>query len=207
MEHELFQSQLKPSVDGALISHIIESSSSGEHPHRTAAMELIVERSIQERRKRMVKKAKDITSQTDSTSQSKENCKTLTVPIQQAQPPAPQPQPPFQPPGFVARYLIRSPTKHEAPSGPSTLLNTAKKTEVTQPEEPRTDTKINQIPSEVLVELVCMSCGVKQQRRSLGSGLYCISCPRSSSVMRCVGCGTNRAENVKLCTHCHRKFR
>jgi len=59
MEHELFQSELKPSVDGALISGMIRSSSSGLHSHRTAAMGLILERSIQERRERMLTKAKN----------------------------------------------------------------------------------------------------------------------------------------------------
>jgi len=59
MEHELFQSELKPSVDGALISGMIRSSSSGLHSHRAAAMELILEKSIQDRRERMLTKAKN----------------------------------------------------------------------------------------------------------------------------------------------------
>ena len=54
MEHELFQSKLKPLVDRALISDAIESSCSGEHPHRAAAIELILERSIQDRRERVL---------------------------------------------------------------------------------------------------------------------------------------------------------
>lgn len=59
MEHELFQSELKPSVDGALISSMIRGSSLGLNSHRAAAMELIIERSIQERRERTFAKAKD----------------------------------------------------------------------------------------------------------------------------------------------------
>jgi len=59
MEHELFQSELKPSVDGALISSMIRSSSSGLHSHRAVAMASILERSIQERRERTFAKAKD----------------------------------------------------------------------------------------------------------------------------------------------------
>jgi len=59
MEHELFQSELKPSVDGALVSGMIRSSSSGLHSHRAAATELILERSIQDRRERMLAKTKD----------------------------------------------------------------------------------------------------------------------------------------------------
>jgi len=59
MEHELFQSELKPSVDGALISSMIRGSSLGLNSHRAAAMELIIERSIQDRGERMLAKAKD----------------------------------------------------------------------------------------------------------------------------------------------------
>jgi len=59
MEHELFQSELKPSVDGALISNMIRSTSSGLHSHRAVAMASIFGRSIQERRERTFAKAKD----------------------------------------------------------------------------------------------------------------------------------------------------
>ena len=59
MEHELFQSELKPSVDGTLISSMIRGSSLGLNSHRAAAMELIIERSIQDRSERMLAKAKD----------------------------------------------------------------------------------------------------------------------------------------------------
>ena len=52
MEYELFRSELKPSVDGALLSKTIRGSSSGENSHRAAVMESIFERSIQERRDR-----------------------------------------------------------------------------------------------------------------------------------------------------------
>ena len=59
MEHELFQSELKPSVDGTLISSMIRSSSSGLNSHRAAAMVLILEGSIQDCRERMLMKAKN----------------------------------------------------------------------------------------------------------------------------------------------------
>ena len=59
MEYELFQSELKSSVNGALISGMIRSSSSGLHSHRAAAMELILERSIQDRRERVLAEAKN----------------------------------------------------------------------------------------------------------------------------------------------------
>ena len=59
MEHELFRSKLKCSVDSALVSDIIRSTSSGLNSHRTAAIELILEKSILERRKRMLTKGKN----------------------------------------------------------------------------------------------------------------------------------------------------
>ena len=203
MEHELFQSKLKPSVDCAIISHIMETSSSGKYPHRTAAMELILERSIQEYRKRIVAKIAMASSQPDSTPQTKGNNDAPRVPIQQVQPPGPGSQLPPQPSGFVAKYLVRNANKHEASPGSSDLSKSTKNTEVVQHEESQKNTKT----AENFAELVCMDCGLKQQRSNLGSGIYCVSCPRSSSVMRCVGCGTDRAENVRKCTNCHRKFK
>ncbi|KAF9793441.1 hypothetical protein BJ322DRAFT_1155521 [Thelephora terrestris] len=214
MEHELFQSKLKPLVDGALISYIIEGSSSGEHLHRTAALELILERSIQERRKRILAKAKNNGSQPDATHQPTGSSKTPKVPIQQVQPPTPTPAPAPQPQpqsyNFIAHYLARTapaPVKAEASLASSTLPKPVARPEVVQREEPPPEIKTNPPPSEVVVELVCMGCGVKRYRCSLKSGVYCTSCPRSSSVMRCVGCGTIRAENVKVCANCRKKFK
>ena len=210
MEHELFQSKLKPLVDSALIPYIIENSSSGEHPYRTAALELILEMSIQERRKRVLAKVKTNTSQQDPPPQPKPSSMVPKPPIQQAQPPVPVPQPQPQPPsGFIAHYFARNvsaPTKVEASSGPPTIPKTVMKTEVAQQKEPPADTP-KPVPSEDVVELVCMGCGVKQRRHGLASGLYCASCPRSSSVMRCVGCGIVRAECIKICTNCRKKFK
>ena len=211
MEHELFQSKLKPLVDSALIPYIIENSSSGEHPYRTAALDLILERSIQERRKRILEEARKNTSQQDPASQPKPSSTVLKAPIQQAQPPVAvkqsQPQPPS---GFIAHYFaprnVPAPTKVEASSGSSTISKTAVKTEVAQHKEPPVGTP-KPAPPEDVVELVCMGCGVKQWRHGLASGLYCASCPRSSSVMRCVGCGTVRTESIKICTNCRKKFK
>lgn len=214
MEHELFQSKLKPSVDGALISYIIESSSSGEHRHRTAALKLILERAIRERRKRILTKAKNNTSPPHPTCPPNGSNKTPTVPIQQVQlptpAPTPAPQPQFQSYNFIAHYLTRYPsasTKDEAPPVSSTLPKPAKTIEVVQREEPPPDIKTNSSPSEAVVELVCMGCGAKQRRRRLESGVHCASCPRSSSIMRCVGCGTGRVEDIKTCTNCRKKFK
>jgi hypothetical protein len=59
MQHELFHSKLKPSVESSSLLEIIRSSSAGETPHRATAMELTFERSIQEHKERMVARAKE----------------------------------------------------------------------------------------------------------------------------------------------------
>jgi len=97
MEYELFRSKLKPSFDGALISGIIRGSSSGLNSHRTAVISLIVEGSIQARRERMFKKAKD-SSRLDPTPQAKRTSEApnTSIPEVQLPAPAPAPQPPSQ---------------------------------------------------------------------------------------------------------------
>jgi hypothetical protein len=87
MEHEFFQSKLKASVDGALLPGVIRSTSSGENSHRAAAMELVFERSIQERRERVSTKAKD-SLQPDPTPQL-DRGKPLKTPIPPVKPPVP----------------------------------------------------------------------------------------------------------------------
>lgn len=63
MEHKLFYSKLKSSVEGSALLEIIGSSSSGEDPHRAASMELIFERSIREHKERIVIGAKESKTQ------------------------------------------------------------------------------------------------------------------------------------------------
>ena len=207
MEHELFQSKLKHLVDGALLSKIIESSSTGEHPHRTAAMELVIERSVRDRRERMLAKSEN-TSRPDPTPQPQGGN------IQQAQPPAavrvPAPQLSSQSSNNSrANHLDgrQEPTaiKSEVSSSSGTLPKTTNSGGVA--ERLRAVVLTDPPPPEVLVELVCMSCGVKQRRGSLESGVDCSRCPKSSSVIRCVCCGTIRTQHRGKCAHCHGRFR
>ena len=204
MEHELFQSKLKHLVDGALLSRIIESSSTGEHPHRTAAMELVIERSVRDRRERMVAKSEN-TSRPDPTPQPQGGN------IQQVQPPAavrvPAPQLSSQSSNnnHLDGRQEPTPIKSEVPSSSGTLPKTTNSGGVA--ERLRAAVLTDPPPPEVLVELVCMSCGVKQRRGILESGIDCSRCPKSSSVVRCVCCGTIRSKNRRKCTHCHGKFR
>ena len=58
-EHDPHWSKLKSLVHRTLLSDIIEGSCSSEHPHRTAAIQLVLDRSIQERGKRMLVGMKD----------------------------------------------------------------------------------------------------------------------------------------------------
>ena len=194
MEHELFQSRLKPLVDRALISDIIKSSSSGGHPHRTAAMELVIERSIQGRRERMLAKAKSAPqpapalqpkndSETPRVSipkvippapapRPKRSSETTASPIPKVEPPAPTPQPL---PGFFDPVY----SKTEAPPDSSSSPKPPRRTKAARHVELPGDTKVNPPPSEVIVELVCEGCRVIYPRKSLWSHLYCHSCPES----------------------------
>jgi hypothetical protein len=214
MEHELFQSELKRSVDGALVSDIIRDCSSGLNSHRTTAIELILERSIEECRERMFTKAKNSLWR-DSTLQPKRTSEAPDTPAPQVQSPAPAPalQPPSQSLPDDATGVVTGPVsasiKYEgsqdslAPSKPAKMIK-----KVAQCEEPLADVETNPSPSEDVVELVCPTCHVKGLRSQLSCRFYCPSCPtRSWTRMKCVGCGTIRNHNVDSCTSCRRKFK
>ena len=85
MEHELFQSKLKSPIDAILISGIIRSSSSSLNSHRMATMELILERTIRERRERMFGKAKN-SVRPDPTPQPKRASEVPSIPTPEVQP-------------------------------------------------------------------------------------------------------------------------
>lgn len=144
MEHELFQSKLKPLVDTALLSKMIRSSSSGKNPHRAAAMELIFERSIRERHQRVSTKVRN-TLQLDPTPQGKEinnaPCATVLQLQPHALPPAPQ-----SPSHLLSNTnanpltkLISSFATYEASPDSSTSSNPAENAKVVQYEEPSTN--------------------------------------------------------------------
>jgi hypothetical protein len=213
MEHELFQSKLKPVVDGALVSDIIRSSSSGLNSHRAVAIELILESSIEERRERMSTKAKD-SLRRDSTPRPKSEAPNIPVPQVQSQTPANASQPPSRSlPNDTTGIFINHASAsaiHEAAQDSSAPSEPAKKIkEVARREEPLANDETNPSPSEDLVELICRGCNVKLTRSCLLAGLYCIKCPYSlrRSEMKCVGCGATRVDKVDACADCHRKFK
>ena len=133
MEHEMFRSKLKPLVDDTVFSEIVENSSSGERPYRAEAMELVLEGSIQECRKRMI-----------ATKNPQSNPTTLQE----------SPQLPSDP--------IVAPTPKMVGASPksSTLSKSPKKSK-TKNEEPPAIPKAN-LSSERTVELVCSRCGLRR---------------------------------------------
>ena len=208
MEHELFQSELKPSVDGALISSMIRSSSSGLHSHRAVAMELIMERSIQDRRGRVLAEAKN-RLRPDPTPQPKSGAPDAPTSQVQSSTPATALQPPPRSllndtTGIVTSLASASDSRgaSQVSSAPS---KSTKKVEG-EHEEPPADVKMDPSPPEVFVELKCRKCGVKQLRSSLYHGINCSLCPKKWR-MRCVGCGTRRVDDIDACTGCHGKFK
>ena len=106
MQHKLFYSKLRPSVKGSSLLEIIRSSSSGENPHRAAAMELIFERSIRERREGIAAAEKESMTQPPPTNppvtdKKPEITKPAPVRFEQKQSPPPRPLPEF---GFSALF-------------------------------------------------------------------------------------------------------
>lgn len=54
MQHKLFYSKFKPSVERSSLLEIIGESPLGENPHRAVVMELIFERTIDDCQERML---------------------------------------------------------------------------------------------------------------------------------------------------------
>jgi len=178
-------------------------------------MQLILERSIQERRKRMSAKAKN-SVKPNPTPQPKRTSEEPNNSIPRVNPPAPAPAP------QLPSQSLRSDTtrtvdgftwasaKHETPDS-SALSKPATEIKVARGGEPPADVKINPSPSEDLVELICPKCNVKQLRSGLSgqSRIYCGLCSgaKKGREMRCVGCGTMGVGKIDACPGCHRRFK
>ena len=207
MEHELFQSKLKSLVDVTLVTETIRSSSSGLNSYRTAAMELIIERSIRDRRERIARKAKN-SSRPNPTPQPKRASEAPNISIQEVQAPAPAPKPPSQssPSDTTGDTTFNSapyPTqaKPKTSKDSSALSKPAKKVKkVERDEDPPENVKKNPPPSEKFVEQPCWECGAKKMRRSTAP---CNRCSRQAEGLKCAGCKTFWRHET--CTNCHRK--
>jgi len=219
MEYELFRSKLKPFVDRASVSGTIRNSSSGLNSHRTAVMELIIEGSIRERRKRMFAEVEN-SFRSDPTPQVKMTSEAPNMPIPEVQLPlpVPAPQPPPQTLPNDATGIVTSPasasTKYNAsPDSPALSGPNKKKKGVARSERPPADVKANPSPlnpEDFVMELECEDCHFKRSRRYLQDGVECgrLLCHLAGrGSMRCVGCGTTRVDNTDACTGCHRTFK
>ena len=205
MEHELFQSRLKPSVESGSVPEIIRSSSSGLDSHRTAALELLFERSIQKRRERMFTRVKD-TSRPDPTLQSKVNIEGSIISTPEVKPTAPAhaPQPPqFSPSDASSSFSTRTRSALVNHETPRDLSNPARKTKVARFEDPPVNARTNSSPQKVIVQLFCKRCGTRQSRKHLRSGVYCGACRGN---VQCTGCWAFRVNDTETCTHCYRDF-
>ena len=200
MEHELFRSKLKPLVDRTLIHSVIDSSSSGEYPHRWEAMTLVFERAIQERRERMSEEAKNV-AQFSPTSQPEGSTEAPIVPTSSAQPltPGPAPQPPPQSSSSPVPALASAKTKASPDS--STLPEPRKETKVGHLDVPPANTKTNPPPKET-VKFAC-DCGAVM---STSLTLHDFFCPKASS-LKCTGCGARWAGGSVALHRCHGKLK
>ena len=207
MEYELFRSKLKPLVDCASIVNIIDNSSSGEHPHRTAAVGLILERSIEERRKRMLEKVQKA-SQPDPTSQPECSTKTPTGLTSESQlqplPLAPVPVPQPLPHSSSSSILASAPARTEALLQPSTLSEPEKEAKV-EP-KPLASTKTN-LSGGHTVKRVCFGCGAVAP--SIGCQSHnspCFYGAHKEPPLKCTGCGTRTDRRTNFCVSCVGRF-
>ena len=96
MQHKLFHSKFRPSVEDSSLLEIIRSSSSGENPHRAASMELVFEKSIREHRERINAGARESKTQPSSvtplvTDKKPVTAKPVPVKSEEKKPPPPKP--------------------------------------------------------------------------------------------------------------------
>ena len=195
MEYELFQSKLKPLVEGTSLYDIIESSSSGEHPHRAAVMELILERSIQRCRKGALSEVKDIPQPDSTRSQPKITSGAPNISFQPMRPPVPTQQ--LKPMPLFNSTFASIPTMNNTPPNSSIHSPPPVTTRRTKRDETPANTKANQSPRHTM-ELACGRCGGKP----LDS--QCDSC--SNYVMECPGCRTFRViGGINGCAYCYCK--
>ena len=207
MEYELFRSKLKPLVDCASIINIIEGSSSGEHPHRTAAVGLILERSIEERRKRMLEKVQN-SSRQDPTTQPESSTKTPTALISEspAQPLPlaiiPVPQPLSQ--SSSSSILTSASAKVEAFPESPTISGPEKEAKIEH--KPSANTKTDP-SSERTVKRACYGCGtIEPPTGSHPHDSRCVFETYGEPPLKCTGCGNWTVGGYNFCINCGGRF-
>ena len=197
MEYELFRSELKPLVDCISIINIIENSSSGEHPHRTAAVGLILERSIEERRKRMLEKVQKASRQ-DPTSQPESSTGTPTALISesQVQPLAPVPVP----------LSLSSSSSTLAPASAQAEAPPEPEKEAMAECKPSANTETN-LSREHTVKRACYGCGnIAPYTGHQSHNSLCLLGAYNDPPLMCTGCGTLTVRRANICVKCSGKF-
>ena len=210
MEHELFQSELKPSVDDSLLSKIIRGSSSGENSHRAAVMGLIFERSVQERRERMATRLRD-SLRPGPMPEPKRSNEWLNNSIRPAEPPAPAPapQPVLRPPPqpqSTPREAAQNQKSVPRPE-PTHRMNLAEMLSqegVHRKSVPDVRTSDSKPTKDTFLRCPVRSCGASLGRYHLKDGLHCGVC--GNRAMLCANCGVCRSTNVKNCSGCGLRF-
>lgn len=197
MEYKLYHSKLKPLVNRTLIRNVIESSSTGEYPHHSVAMELIIEKSIQEHRKKILKAKNG--SKPASAPRPKTSTKAPTAPTPQAKPPAPVPAPRSVSQSSSSSALVSAPAKVQALTDSSTPSEPRKKTKPVYLEEPPTYPRPDS-PCYHVVDLRCSSC---KSITSLSGKrlLHRINHPGKKS-LECGSCGIECVHGTYACVKC-----
>lgn len=209
MEHEIFHSELKPSIDDGSLSKIIRCSSSGENSHRAAAMVLIFERSVRERRERMATRVRDSLRQRPPPEPKRSN-ERVNNPVQSAGPLAPAPQPVSRPPpklqstsGEAAQNL--KPVPRPEPTQKTIPAVTQNDTSTHRKSMPNLRTSDSKPPEDTFLRCSVRSCRVSLGRNELKDGLYCGVCQNRAATL-CANCGVCRNTIVKHCKGCGLKF-
>jgi len=211
MEHEFFQSELKPSVDDNLLSKIIRSTSSGENSHRTAAMELIFERSILERREKAVVRVRD-SLQPEPVPEPRRSREGSRISAQPAEPlaPAPTPPPVSRPPPkprLAPSETAPNPKPMPRPESSQKAIPVATRIDADAHLEPAPNMRAidSKPPVETFLRCSIPTCGASLSRNGLEDGLYCGVCSNQTA-MRCGNCGVQRSKRVKKCGGCGLPF-
>ena len=197
MEYELYRCKLKPLVNPTLIRSIIETSSAGEHPHYSVAMGLVIEKSIQEHHKRMLKKAKD--SQPASTPEPKTSTEAPTAPIPQAKPPTPDPAPQSVSQSSSSSAPESASAKTKASADSPTLSEPGEETKARCLEEPPT----YPLPDPSCYHTVNIPCSNCNSITSLSGKRLWVHKRRPGRLsFNCTSCQIEWAHGTYACTKC-----
>ena len=198
MEYEIYRSKLKPLTNCTLIRTIIETSSSGEHPHHSVALGLIIEKSIQEHRKRTLEKVKN-DSQPGSKPEPEARTEAPTTSTPQAKPLAPEPGSQSVSQSSSSSALASASAKTEAPADSSILSEPGKEAKVGCLEEPPTYLLLDPFCHHS-VNLPCSSCNSITSLSGKRLSLHMRRPGRLS--FNCTSCQMEWVHGTYTCTKC-----